>query len=222
MVAPADGHHPARPLVVAILAALGLAGCGSTRPVPSASSRASGAAASTAASPSSNSVREAARSTVPPGRMLVFFKRSIGVDPLASYFTLYTSGRGVATVVYGGRNGGSGSRLPSGWQRTPQTAAPAPTHATPRREDPKSEPVHLLGHDCRRRPSPAAGGRSPISAATARRPDGHRGRQPSLSPRAREHLHRTASPGHRSWGDPDSATQGGRMIASGRGLCGDG
>jgi hypothetical protein len=37
--------------------------------------------------------------------MLVFFKRSIGVDPLASYFTLYTSGRGVATVVYGGRNG---------------------------------------------------------------------------------------------------------------------
>ncbi|MEA2146939.1 MAG: hypothetical protein QOG59_2526 [Solirubrobacteraceae bacterium] len=37
--------------------------------------------------------------------MLVFFKRSIGVDPLASYFTLYTSGHGVATVVYGGRNG---------------------------------------------------------------------------------------------------------------------
>ena len=37
--------------------------------------------------------------------MLVFFKRSIGVDPLASYFTLYTSGRGVATIVYGGRNG---------------------------------------------------------------------------------------------------------------------
>lgn len=37
--------------------------------------------------------------------MLVFFKRSIGVDPLASYFTLYTSGHGIATVVYGGRNG---------------------------------------------------------------------------------------------------------------------
>jgi hypothetical protein len=37
--------------------------------------------------------------------MLVFFRRSIGVDPLASYFTVYTSGQGVATVVYGGRDG---------------------------------------------------------------------------------------------------------------------
>src|SRR5581483_3816750 len=48
----------------------------------------------------------AARAPVTPrGRMLVVFKRSLGVDPLASYFTLYSSGRGLATVVYGGRDG---------------------------------------------------------------------------------------------------------------------
>lgn len=33
------------------------------------------------------------------------FKRAIGVDPLASYFTVYTSGQGIAAVIYGGRNG---------------------------------------------------------------------------------------------------------------------
>lgn len=37
--------------------------------------------------------------------MVVLFKRSIGVDPMASYFTLYSSGQATAAVVYGGRDG---------------------------------------------------------------------------------------------------------------------
>ena len=47
----------------------------------------------------------AAAATAPRGRLIVFFRRSLGVDPLASYFKLYSSGEGIATVVYGGVQG---------------------------------------------------------------------------------------------------------------------
>jgi hypothetical protein len=47
----------------------------------------------------------ATRFPAPRGRVLVVFKRAVGVDPLASYYKLYADGAGVATVVYGGRDG---------------------------------------------------------------------------------------------------------------------
>ena len=74
-------------LVVVLVA---LAGCGSHGARPPASTSAHTPAAVPAA---------------PRGRLIVFFRRSIGVDPLASYFKLYSSGEGIATVVYGGVEG---------------------------------------------------------------------------------------------------------------------
>lgn len=73
--------------LVVVLATL--AGCGSQGARPTSTS----AHAPTGAAPA------------PRGRLIVFFRRSIGVDPLASYFKLYSSGEGIATVVYGGVQG---------------------------------------------------------------------------------------------------------------------
>lgn len=58
-------------------------------------------------SPAPTTTAAAARSVAaaPRGRLIVFFRRALGVDPLASYFKLYSSGDGIATVVYGGRDG---------------------------------------------------------------------------------------------------------------------
>jgi hypothetical protein len=105
----ADRRRLARALTRAGAVALGiatLASCGSThanRPAlssdpPAVPSTAAPRTASTSAGPTPSA-------TPPTGRRVLLFKRSIGVDPEASYFTLYTSGQGIATVVYGGRDG---------------------------------------------------------------------------------------------------------------------
>jgi hypothetical protein len=89
------------PAIAAVLGIAVLAGCGSHQSNRSTAAAHSGSGASTAARPAASTTSV----PVPHGRVLLVFKRELGVDPLASYFTLYTSGKGVATVVYGGRDG---------------------------------------------------------------------------------------------------------------------
>lgn len=103
-------HRRRRALARASAVALGtatLASCASTHTSrPAVSSGVSAVSSSPAASRKiARSGGRAPGATAPKGRRVLLFKRSIGVDPLASYFTLYSSGQGVATIVYGGRNG---------------------------------------------------------------------------------------------------------------------
>lgn len=89
-----SSRHITIPLALAALTlAAGCGGSSSTRPA-----RATGTDAATSSS-------RTAAATAPAAPMYLFFKRSMGVDPLASQLTVYADGTAVAVITNGGIDG---------------------------------------------------------------------------------------------------------------------
>ncbi len=61
--------------------------------------------------PAATAPTGAASTALPRRRLLVYFKEVYGVDPAASYLTVYTSGNGVAVSIAGGVDGASVRRF---------------------------------------------------------------------------------------------------------------
>jgi hypothetical protein len=88
-------------VLAAALASVVVTGCGaSARPLPHLQPRRAPADATRAAQ-----ARSPSPPVTPSGRVLVFFKRTVGLDPLASQLTVYASGLGVALITNGGIDG---------------------------------------------------------------------------------------------------------------------
>lgn len=91
---------------VAALGMLALASCAGTQASrPRRTSEPAVVANAAGPGTATLSTGRAPGAATPEGRQVLVFKRSIGVDPLASYFTLYANGQGIGAVVYGGRDG---------------------------------------------------------------------------------------------------------------------
>jgi hypothetical protein len=97
--------------VIAATAAVGLlsllGGCGGEhhrQPAPAQSPSATSASSPRTAGQTTAKTSTAAR-PAPAGRLLVYFKRTIGFDPMASQLKIYANGSAVTVTTLGGRNG---------------------------------------------------------------------------------------------------------------------
>jgi hypothetical protein len=97
--------------VIASSVAIGLlpllGGCGGQhprQPAPSQSPGATSASTTPTAGQAQTKTSSAAR-RAPTGRLLVYFKRTIGFDPMASQLKIYANGSAVTVTTLGGRNG---------------------------------------------------------------------------------------------------------------------
>ncbi len=97
-------------LIAVVLTMMMLAGCGSQESASSHDALAqrprTGATSSQPGAPSNSGGATPARR-----HLLVYFKEVYGVDPLASYLTVYTTGQAVAVIIEGGTDGASVRRF---------------------------------------------------------------------------------------------------------------
>jgi hypothetical protein len=92
--------------VAVVLAIAVLGGCGSEPGrQPGSASRAGADSKSVARAAPKTTPARVARPPTPARHLLVFFKRTLGADPLASQLTVYTNGQAVAVITNGGIDG---------------------------------------------------------------------------------------------------------------------